>query len=460
MGEYHTRLPDGRWVSSLEMITVEDPKVPGGLRTVTRGTLGEASPCGDQIAFFDGPRLKVITLASGEITDLATAQTPGVRWSPDCRRLVYGTADAKLHVVEIATHEVTELPHAVLDRFLAAPAAFLDPDTIVYCADDDHPSLMLHRLATAEPDSVLARLDPSTKSCHLAGASQRKRVVVIEDLEHITPAIIDLGADQPIPKRVGEEGRPIVGLELVDHSLLVTRSPPLTLERIDLDRETTTPLRACPGEVGVMRHGDSFVHVVHDHGALQLRSDPACNVIEEWSLPYPEGWSMPSCVADRCVVARMAEQRFTIYELERGRTKEVGSFPDSANPGVRVVPSVALLANGTVVGHVEWSGRYGVFDLDSRRHHIVTLDQGNSVGTGGLVAGPGGAFYSDGHNLDVNAASIARIAADDSRTVIYDPGRADDWRTQLSVRAISADGQTLAVVYGRREHGLLVVNAP
>jgi serine/threonine protein kinase len=461
MGEYHTRLPDGRWVSSLQMITVEDPHVPGGLRTLTRGILGEASPCGDQIAFFDGGWLKVITLASGEITDLATAQTFGVRWSPDCRRLAYGTPEAKVRVVEISTHQVTELPHTVLGTLNLVPAAFLDPDTVAYCAESDaHPSLMLHRLAIAEPDSVIARLDPSTTSCHLANASQRKRVVVIEDIEHTTPAIFDLGADHPIPKRVGEEGAPITGLELVDHSLLVTRSSPLTLERIDLDRGTTTPLRTCPGEVGVMRRAGGFVHVVHDHGALQLSSDPACSVIEEWSLPYPDGWSMPSCAANRCVVARAEDQRFTIYELDRGRTKEIGSFADPPSAGEPVVPRVALLANGTVVGHTEWSGRYGVFDLDSR-HHVVTLDEGNSVGTGGFVASPGeAAFYADGHNLDVRAASIARIAADDSRTVIYDPGPADDWRTQLSVRAISADGHTLAVVYGRREHGLLIVDAP
>lgn len=122
--------PDGKSVvygrngGTLQLVDLADPTTPKDLGT--GGNSPRFSPDGKQIAFQDGEKIKLLTIATGDITEVLDAKTylAAVDWFPDGERLAIISEDG-LEIVTLGSG--TPERTLVRDEF-AAKNLDLSPD--------------------------------------------------------------------------------------------------------------------------------------------------------------------------------------------------------------------------------------------------------------------------------------------------------------------------------------------
>lgn len=461
--DYASQLPDGRWVVTryapdrTSTIWIEDLRT--GARTqLSAGTFAEACPRGDRVAVIEARELAIHDLRSGERTRVAAVQDVwSVRWSPDCRQLVWvDNSERRVRLAQLGEDRVRDLPLPLLPSAQIAPVAFIDEATLLYCAPGaGGVELRAHALAdaTAAHDTRL-HVEPITvESCGLAVAANGREALAI--LFSTQPMVATL-ATAP-----GSRLRQITGTSSMtatfedDHRVLVYEGPRLEsldparelparqLSAVRIDDATAAPRAVCPGSAVMVRREGRPLHArLTDAGErmhLELLDADACRTVASWQLPAGDRWSEPRCAHATCVIARYAGGHVELWKLPRAGAPELVTRADA--PAAVYAPSVAVSPDARHAIVLPRDGTSGPGTV-----LVVALDGGSTsrfdvLGIQSVVwsADPDHVYIS-GRGIDGHHNPVLRMSLTGERELVWSSDA-----TWTAVRDLSPRGDVLAL---------------
>ncbi|KAB2883364.1 MAG: hypothetical protein F9K40_23030, partial [Kofleriaceae bacterium] len=337
---YAVPLDDGRRLISIggDRPRVELEETDGRRRhpLLDESIFGEPSPDGRRVAALrlDDPErnqgagtLVVHELATGETRDLVRFDREVVMtaptWSPDGRELLWVDSDhlrpstERIHVTQLDDGTTRVISAPILSRAtITRAAAYLDRDTLVYCAESDgaRPAAIRTRSLATGRDVELRRIDAGVSTCEFVAAKDRivafltrsEPSLAVIDLERI-PATMSYPAGYLFPAALSADGDLVHAYR--HDSLVLGRPRASELETVTLSGAITLE-PSCAGTTRVIRRDRELVHVELEASpgsqVLRFRSHGACSPVGEWSLPGTDvhtNLGIPRCNGGLCAVA-------------------------------------------------------------------------------------------------------------------------------------------------------------
>ena len=477
---YVSEFPDGTQLENRDggRIRILDRKT-GVDRLIAAGNWPEACPLGGRFAMFAGGRLAMYDLATASYRDLGEAPgASGVRWSPDCRRLVWASPGT-VHITDAATATSSEVPIRLVGyRGVYAPAAFYGQNALVYCGrDGDVPSVRVHYLDGRAADVTLARLPVDVELCRIATSADGKRTAIAIRTSRYRAYEAALDASELAPQAVYElpegpqtiaaatyddDDRLVVETQRRDAPSAAIVEPHGEAPQRTLVTLASTPVvtAACAGSAGALRRGAaSFQAVLEPSPPRFALLDRQCQEVASLPLPASDGWTLPSCARDTCVAARLHGGRILVYALGEREARELASLPQ--------LPAARDAAQAASIAISPDARRAVVLKLAEPQVHVVPLDGGEPrtirVGDGidGVLeqviwsADPDH-FYSTGNGVD-GGFGVLRFGVDGSHEKLWDRAATSTFPT---IGALSRSGKRLAFTTEESRDQLLVLEMP
>jgi predicted Ser/Thr protein kinase len=331
---YNGTLGDGREIHVRDGMLIAIDRA-GAEEKLVAGGFARVAEDGHTLAFIDGGWLQTYDVRTHQAKRVVAADSTGsiVRWSPLGTKVVWESAARRVQITRISDGTTTEMALPLLAETGGLLAvAFVDEDTIVYCAtENDRSTIQVRPLTALGTGTVLRDLGPEASGCMLTGAGRRIAIGVtfgrfeVGALDARSPEPRELVRAMPDPKMslvgVSDRGDKLV---VFDQKLQAF---------VDFDRATKQRVArpTCPdGRTDTLVRGpDGPVRYEAKDEDLMTRMIlfAGCEPAAEWKVPSGTLVSSPTCRGALCSALAYRDKHLRALILERGKpAREVGAI--------------------------------------------------------------------------------------------------------------------------------------